>query len=521
MKKLIIWLLVLALLLCGCAADTEEQASTEVPETTEATEETQQATPQRKDESEGFGLSYLPAYGVNPFTCSATVNRALISLLYEGLFTVNNQFRAEPVLCESFKMYNEGRSYVFTIDPTAKFSDGSPVTAEDVEASIEKGRVCGYYQERLSHIDYYVAQEDGTLLVHVDTPFENLPLMLDVPILKATTLEDLFPVGCGPYVISGRTLVRNKHWNGAAAPAIDLDTIPLSSCEDSSALRDNFEFGPTDLIYCDPNSPASVGYRCDYEVWEAPTTVMHYIGFNLYSGYFVKDSLRSAVTYALDREDIATKIYGGFALPSALTCSPYSDLYDPKLAESHSFSPIKYTEGLKDSRVLVSEEYENHVGIFLVCSDDPTRVAAAEYIAEVLNETGLRLVVNAVDHETYLKELNDGDFDLYYGETRMTANFDLQEFFSKYGNLQYGSIKDTSLVEMCYDALGNTGKYVDLCARVLEQAPICPVVFKSYAIYVTRGKLENITPTVDNAFHNAATARTLADADKTYEGDED
>ena len=112
MKKLIIWLLVLALLLCGCAADTEEPASTAVPETTEATEETQQATPQRKDESEGFGLSYLPAYGVNPFTCSATVNRALISLLYEGLFTVNNQFRAEPVLCESQCL---GHSHVVVI----------------------------------------------------------------------------------------------------------------------------------------------------------------------------------------------------------------------------------------------------------------------------------------------------------------------------------------------------------------------------------------------------------------------
>lgn len=520
MKKLIALLLVSALLLCGCAVQQEPAAPTETTQATEATEETQ-SLPQRKDKTEGFGLSYLPAYGLNPFECTATVNRALISLLYEGLFAVNNQFRAEPVLCESFKMYNEGRSYVFTVDPTAKFSDGSPVTAEDVEASIEAGRTCGYYMERLSHIDYYTVQEDGTLLVHVETPYENLPLVLDVPVLKASTLKDPFPVGSGPYILSGSALVRNPYWNGVAAPAIDQERIRLSSCENSGDLRDDFEFGSTDLIYCDPNSPASVGYRCDYEVWEAPTTVMHYIGFNLYSGYFANDSLRSAVTYALDREDIASKIYGGFALPSVLPCSPYSDLYDPKLAEDYSLSPLKYSQGLKDSRVLVSEEYENHVGIFLVCSDDPTRVAAAEYIAEVLNETGLRLVVSAVDHETYLKELDDGDFDLYYGETRMAANFDLAEFFSKYGNLQYGSIKDSSLVEMCYAALENTGKYVDLSARIMEQAPICAVVFKSYAIYVTRGKLVNLTPSVDNAFHSAASARSLADADKTYENDED
>ena len=146
-------------------------------------------------------------------------------------------------------MYNEGRAYVFTIDPTAKFSDGSPVTAEDVEASIEAGRTCGYYMERLSHIDYYTVQEDGTLLVHVETPYENLPLVLDVPVLKASTLNDPVPIGSGPYVISGKTLTRNKNWNGVAAPAIDLNTIRLSACQTSGDLRDDFEFGSTDLIY--------------------------------------------------------------------------------------------------------------------------------------------------------------------------------------------------------------------------------------------------------------------------------
>ena len=40
---------------------------------------------------------------------------------------------------------------------------------------------------------------------------------------------------------------------------------------------------------------------------------------------------------------------------------------------------------------------------------------------------------------------------------------------------------------------------------------------KSYAIYVTRGKLASITPAVDYLFHNAVTARTLADADRSYD----
>lgn len=69
-------------------------------------------------------------------------------------------------------------------------------------------------------------------------------------------------------------------------PAVTAETIELQAAKTPNDIRDNFEFGSTDLVYCDPNSPAAVGYRCDYEAWEAPTPILHYVGFNLYSGWF-------------------------------------------------------------------------------------------------------------------------------------------------------------------------------------------------------------------------------------------
>ena len=142
-------------------------------------------------------------------------------------------------------------------------------------------------------------------------------------------------------------------------------------------------------------------------------------------------------------------------------------------------------------------------------------------MAEKLNETfracGLFLTVRALPLKQYKSALSNGNFDLYLGEVRLTANFDLSEFFSSEGNLNYGGISDTELARLCIASLENSGNYADLCARILGTAPICPVVFKSYAIYVTRGKLASITPAVDYLFHNAVTARTLTDADRTYE----
>lgn len=515
MKRLMILLLVLSILLAACGGEKTEKATQPSSQTASEPDATEEKEPTKK-KSEGFSLAYLPKYGVNPFTCTATVNRALLSLLYESLFTVSEQFRAEPVLCKTFRMSEDGKNYVFSIIDGACFSDGTPITSADLEASIQAARSSSFYKARLSHISYYVTQNDGTLLIVLDTPYENFPLMLDIPVVKKETIENEVPIGSGQYCINGNRLIRNTHWKQSEEPVLKLETIPLTACTDTNTLRDEFEFGSSDLVYCDPNSAASVGYRCDYEVWEAPTTVLHYIGFNLYSGYFANATLRKAVTYMLDREKIASDFYNGFALPSSLPCSPYSDLYDNQLAERYDFDAESFRTGLKDSGVLTSSEYENYSGIFLVCSDDRTRVEAAKYIAQQLTEAGLRITVSAVDHDAYLKQLNGGDFDLYYGETRLTPNFDLSEFFNSNGNLQYGSIKNTALSALCTSALENTGTYVELCSQLMQEAPICPVVFKSYAVYVTRGKLSNLTPSVDHVFHDSATARLLSDADNTY-----
>ena len=111
MKRYIALLLALTLLLSGCTAaqQTEKTETSTQTEITEETEETRETVETPEDDN-SFGLSYLPEYGLNPYTCTATVNRALFSLLYESLFSISTQFRAEPVLCESYRMIDEGRT---------------------------------------------------------------------------------------------------------------------------------------------------------------------------------------------------------------------------------------------------------------------------------------------------------------------------------------------------------------------------------------------------------------------------
>ncbi|MBE6927876.1 MAG: ABC transporter substrate-binding protein [Ruminococcaceae bacterium] len=513
MKKLIA-LCLLLVLLCGCGREPIETLSALDPP--EVITEPTTASPVVK-ENDGFGLTYLPEHGLNPMTCTATINRATFSLLYESLFVVSNQFRAVPVLCESFKVSDDGMTYRFTLLENLRFSDGTPLTAEDVKNSINAARQSEIYKARLENISYVRSEDDGTLTIGLIQPYENLCLVLDIPILRTDSLESPYPIGSGPYVKAGEKLLKNAYWHGTSYSVVDEEEIPLTMVFSTNDIRDHFEFGTADLVYCDPNSPASVSYRCDYEVWEAPTTILHYIGFNLGSGYFAREDLRKAVTHTVDRDSLRNTVYGGFAQASVLPCSPSSDLYDRQLAGEYGYAPSKMRAAINNSGIMNISEYIYHVGNFIVNAEDPKRVEAANFIAECLNDCGLNIVVKPLDRKSYKKALEEGEYDLYLAEVRLTPNFDLYEFFAEYGDLAFGHIDDAGLKTLCNEALKNSGSYVELCSQIMARGMICPVVFKSCAVYVTRGMITTLTPGVDFLFHNSATARTLAEADKTYE----
>lgn len=120
-----------------------------------------------------FGLSYLPEHGFNPYTCTATVNRAAFSLLYESLFVVSSHFRAEPLLCESFTASEDGKTYRYTLVSGVSFSDGTPLTAQDAAASLRAAQQSALYSGRLAHMLSVTADDDRTLTVTLDTAYEN------------------------------------------------------------------------------------------------------------------------------------------------------------------------------------------------------------------------------------------------------------------------------------------------------------------------------------------------------------
>lgn len=496
MKKLLSLLLVFCLLLglAACSADPQaETAPTEadpdVPQVTEA-----------GTRSDSFGLSYQEDAGLNPYDCTRLVNRPIISLLYQGLFTVTSQYKAEPVLCKTFMVSPDQKTWVFTL-MEATFSDGSHLDADDVVYSLREAINSPVYGNRLHNVEHISASDDMEVTITLDIPYGDLPVLLDIPIVHKDDVDDDIPRGTGPYVLDTRGpntfLTRRTSWWSDYTPAVSFDTIPLAKTRTPSEIRDQFEFGQADLVCADPSSVTFVEYRCDYELWDCATSVMLYLGCNTANrSIFSSGVLRSALTHGVDRSALK-EAYRGFAQVACLPASPEADCYDDALAARYGYDPAAFTDALRETGLRgVSTE-------LLVCSDNPVRVTAAELIAKQLTDCGLNVEVRALSGERYLRALNNRDFDFYLGEVRLSPNFDLSCFFDSEGALTFGYMQDADQQRLCLAALENSGNYYDLFESVMDDGQLCPLLFRTYAVYATRGMMSGLLPGVDNVFHTA------------------
>ncbi len=206
---------------------------------------------------------------LNPFIVKGEPAAGVREWVYETLLARNYD--------EPFSLYGliaqtvetpEDRSWVqFEINPAARFSDGKPVTPEDVLFSWEllknKGR-----QQRLSYKKVVKAERVGEHGVRFD--FEGgdreMPLILGLmPILPRHALtEEKFdktsfdkPVGTGPYLVEqvepgeSITFRRNPDYWGRDLPIqrgqFNFDTIRIDYYRDRTVMMDAFRKGLYDV----------------------------------------------------------------------------------------------------------------------------------------------------------------------------------------------------------------------------------------------------------------------------------
>lgn len=496
--KRILCLLLTVFLLCGCTQFTNQ---TYTP-TGDALIRDDMPTPTTPvdDTPQDITLVYYPDKTMNPFASNDYTNRALFSLIYQGLFNYDRSYKVQPVLCKEYSVSRDMRTYVFYLEK-ATFSNGAPVTAEDVVASYQQAKASAYYGGRFTHISSFSVTEDGGVQVRTSIPMENLPLLLDIPVVPALQVESDNPMGSGPYMLDAngmQPLLRRTNWWSDAQTTITAPAIALYQAKAShqalSQIADYFKFDGLDLVCVNPCSDPYADYMCDYELWAMENGNFLYLACNADSP-LTTSGLRKALTHAIDREELATSYYRNFGLPANLPASPRFPYYNQALANNFGYDPEKFLQAVENAGMTGREI------TLLVNSQDSLRTQVAQAIAEMLEAGGLKVIISKKSGSSYTYALRNREYDLYLGQTKLSPNMDLSAFFSTYGALNYGGMSSVSAYSLSKEALANHGNYYTLHEAIMEEGLLCPILFQSFGVFATRGKVSFLTPARDNVFY--------------------
>lgn len=286
---------------------------------------------------------------LNPLIVSGTAPRGLWDAswgnnLWEALLVRNRDeaFSLYGLLAESIDMPDDRSSIEFTLRPEAKFSDGEPVTVDDVMFSVELLGTKGRPNYRSWYKKVARMEKTGDRSVRFtfnDEGDREIPLLIGLlPILpKHATDAETFdksslaiPVGSGPYTIDevqpGRyvTLKRNPDYWGKDLPikrGVDnFDEIKVEYYRDTNSFFEAFKKGLFDMLPESDPTRWSSGYDfpaakdgrviLDSFVTGVPKGMNGFV-FNTRRPMFSDPRVREALTYFLDFEWLNRNLYFG------------------------------------------------------------------------------------------------------------------------------------------------------------------------------------------------------------------
>lgn len=457
----------------------------------------QPSTTKPQDTEQVLRMVYHPKESLNPYQTADSANRLFMPLVYQGLFSVDADYNPTPILCSGYSVSPDMKEYTFYLE-NATFSDGTALTAADVLASLNAARTSPVYQGRLKCVTDVAVTADGAVTVTLSTAYENFALLLDIPIVKASETDADRPLGTGAYYLEEKAgdlrLVRRENWWCNANLPVTALVIPLVAGGTNAQIRDSFEYGDIDLVCADPGSDLYVDFRSDYELWNCENGIFLYLACNEKKTIFSDKALRQALTFAIDRATLVEEFYRNFAEAATLPASPSSPYYHKGLASRYDYDPAVFAAALEAAAL------EEPKVTILVNKADSRRVRVARAIAQMLTDGGLPATTSELSGDSYQNALSRGQYDLHLGQTILSQNMDLTAFYSSSGSLNFGGMSDAAILAMCQGALENSGNYYTLYQMVMEDAMLCPILFRSYAIYTQRGIFPELTPARDNIF---------------------
>lgn len=296
----------------------------------------------------------VPAYGgtlsegvvgsprfANPLLASTDADRTLTTLTYAGLMGHAADGSLAPVLAQSYTVSPSGTVYTFTLRPNAKFSDGTPVTADDVAYTVQKAQDPALKSPEYSDWANVRVEAVDAQTVRFTLPKPYAPFLQDATLgilpkhLWQNVSDEQFafssynthPIGAGPFVVSSLKQASDGTFTSYSLSSFKafalgrpyLSHVNLFFYASQNELAAAYAKGKVGSAYGIPKPDAR----------SAPYTRVFAVFFNSANNPALKDlGVRKALSLAVDRTALTKEMLGGYAtalngpLPSGSGVSP-------------------------------------------------------------------------------------------------------------------------------------------------------------------------------------------------------
>ena len=278
------------------------------------------ASPMRYAEDRAPGI-------VHPAYASTMSDARMDELVFEGLFTDDQELRSTPCLAASFTLADDKKSMELELRTDVKWHDGSPFVAKDVvftihamknpsSASTEQGRV-GFIKEvketteHSVHIDFVAPEYAPDDKLH----FKILPFhKFAGETLKRTDDFRTAPVGTGPFQLlafNGDNSITLQHfpdWHGTSK----LDQVVMREVADKNYQSKLLMYESLEaLVRVLPRDIATLQNDRKVELYPYQTNSWWYLGYNLSEATFKDQKVRDAIHAMVDVEVLLAPIGSG------------------------------------------------------------------------------------------------------------------------------------------------------------------------------------------------------------------
>ena len=340
-------------------------------------------------------------------------------LIYAGLVHITPALEPVPDLAESWEN-PDPQTFIFKLRPDLTFSDGSPLTAEDVVftySSMIDADFNAPARALYTPITAIEAVDPLTVKFTLSAPYAPLLSYLDIGIVPKALVEggaDLAtsPVGAGPMKLvswnRGSEIVleaNESYWRGAA----EIENVTIRIIGDNSARAQAFEAGDLDVIQS-PLSPQDIERLAADDRFGNVITAglgVNYLNFNTKDPLLSDPKMRQAFAMLVDQDTIVNDIYQGvdqvthsIILPSSWA---YSDTISQPTFDIEGavalFGEMGWTDSNGDG---VLDKDGADLAITLAThSEDPNRVQTIEYLQAIFESAGVKATAQISDWPSF------------------------------------------------------------------------------------------------------------------------